>query len=49
MMVQLNWKSPTGKTGCGTPITKIEADAWLEYLNKKYPDFSHWLTKVSAN
>lgn len=28
--------------GNGQPITKDLADAWVEQMNKDYPDFIHW-------
>ncbi|MFA6990333.1 MAG: hypothetical protein WC197_09710 [Candidatus Gastranaerophilaceae bacterium] len=40
------WESKqTGAKGHGSPITQKEAQGWVDYENKKYPEIKHWVEK----
>jgi len=36
MMYRIQWASPTGKHGCGMPLGKSVAFAWIDDLRKRY-------------
>ena len=45
---KMNWKNLNNNfSGCGNyMISKKEGDAWIIYLNNKYPQIFHWLSDL---
>lgn len=45
----VHWVAPDGAMGEGTqPLNARLAVIWVSYLNRRLPDWQHWLEKVES-
>ena len=47
-LYRIAWKTETGFEGHGEYISNVDADIWIEYLNRQHTNIHHWIESIES-